>query len=49
MNTYENLKKIIILGKKTDEEILAMMDIFLMNDRITEEQYNELVRMLETN
>lgn len=47
MNTYTNLKKIIELGKKTDEEILAMMDVFLMNERITAEQYNELVKLLE--
>ncbi len=46
MNTYENLKKIIGLGKKTNEEILAMMDIFLMNSRITAEQYTELSGLL---
>jgi hypothetical protein len=46
MNTYENLKKVISLGKKTNEEILAMMDIFLMNNRITEEQYNELTALI---
>lgn len=48
MNTYANLKKLIELGKKTDEEILAMMDVFLMNERITAEQYQELVKMLES-
>ena len=48
MNTYTNLKKIIELGKKTNEEILAMMDIFLMNERITSDQYNELAKLLET-
>lgn len=46
MNTYENLKKTIALGKKTDEEILAMMDIFLKNQRITKEQYNELIILM---
>jgi hypothetical protein len=46
LNTYENLKKIIILGKKSKEEMLSMMDIFLMNSRITTEQYNELVTLL---
>ncbi|MDF2804581.1 MAG: hypothetical protein K0S61_4486 [Anaerocolumna sp.] len=46
MNTFENSKKIISLGKKTNEEILAMMDIFLMNNRITEEQYNELTALI---
>lgn len=48
MNTYANLKKIIELGRKTDEEILAMMDVFLMNERITADQYNELTKLLET-
>lgn len=46
MNTYENLKKIIALGKKNNEEILTMMDIFLMNNRITSEQYTELSGLL---
>jgi len=46
MNTYENLKKIIALGRKTSKEILDMMDVFLMNERITDEQYNELVTLL---
>jgi hypothetical protein len=46
MNTYENLKKVIGLGKKTDEEILIMMDVFLMNNRITTDQYNELTELI---
>ena len=46
MNTYENLKKIIALGRKTKEEVLAMMDVFLMNSRISADQYNELVTLL---
>lgn len=46
MNTYENLKKIIALGKKEKEEILTMMDVFLMNNRITADQYAELVTLL---
>lgn len=46
MDTYSNLKKIISLGRKTDEEILTMMDVFLMNKRITADQYNELVALV---
>lgn len=46
MNTYENLKKIIAVGKKSKEEILGMMDIFRMNNRITNEQYQELIGIL---
>lgn len=46
MNTFENLKKLIKLGKKSKKEILNMMDIFFMNERITETQYNELTSLL---
>lgn len=46
MNTFENLKKIIAIGKKNNEEIMKMMDIFLMNNRITSNQYNELTTLL---
>lgn len=46
MNTFENLKKLVALGKKSNEEILTMMDVFLMNNRITAEQYQELVDSL---
>lgn len=46
MNTYENLKKIIALGKKEKEELLMMMDVFLMNNRLTSEQYSELIALL---
>jgi hypothetical protein len=40
------MKKVITLGKKTDEELLSMCDIFLMNNRITQEQYTELVELI---
>ena len=46
MNTYENMKKVIALGKKTSEELLTMCDIFLMNNRISPEQYTELVNLI---
>lgn len=46
MNTFENLKKIITIGRKANEEILTMMDVFLMNNRITTTQYNELILLL---
>lgn len=46
MKTYENLKKIISIGRKSKEDILEMMDVFLMNGRITTEQYNELIGLL---
>jgi hypothetical protein len=46
MNTYENLKIVITGGKKSKDDLLAMMDVFLMRGRITMEQYNELFDML---
>ena len=46
MNTYENIKKVINVGKKTSEELLSMCDIFLMNNRITSEQFTELVNLV---
>lgn len=42
MNTFENLKTIITLKKKTPEEIMTMADIFLMNERITAEEYQTI-------
>ncbi len=46
MNTFENMKKVIAGGKRTKEELLNMCDVFLMNLRITEEQYTELVGLI---
>ncbi|SFR78709.1 hypothetical protein [Anaeromicropila populeti] len=48
MNTYENLKKIIVVGKKTKDEIVVMMNVFLINFRITNEQYDELMTLLNS-
>lgn len=51
--TYRNCKKLIEIaekrGTKTESWIAGMkakLDIFLLNDRITEEEYTELIRML---
>ena len=44
--TYERLKKIIQNGKYNREAIMNQLDVFLMNNRITTEQYQELVGML---
>lgn len=46
MNTYENMKKVIASGKKTKNELINIMDVFLMNNRITTEQYNELITLI---
>lgn len=49
-NTFENLK-IIIRNKKynSKEEMLEKLDVFLMGDRITIDEYQVLVKMLEDN
>lgn len=45
--TYKYCKNLISNGSyKTKEEMLDKLDVFLLNDRITEEQYNELVTLL---
>ena len=44
--TYERLKKIIQNGKYNRDAIMNQLDVFLMNNRITTEQYQELVGML---
>jgi CHAD domain-containing protein len=46
MNTYENIKMVIAGRKKTQEELLNMSDIFLMNSRINDEQYRELLTLI---
>lgn len=32
----------------TKEEMLEKLDVFLLNNRITEEQYNDLVTLLDS-
>lgn len=44
--TYERLKKIIQNGKYNRDAIMNQLDVFLMNNRITTEQYQELVGMI---
>lgn len=47
MTTY-NACKTLIANKKygTKEEMMIKLDIFLLGNRITQEQYNELVELL---
>ncbi len=54
MNTFEMLKKAITakknrgsLTEKYIQDTQSKMDVFLMADRISEEQYTELNTMLE--
>ena len=44
--TYARLKKLIERGAYNKEDMLNKMDVFLMANRITEEQYQELVGMM---
>lgn len=46
--TYDRLKKIILNGIYDKESMLSKLDVFLMADRITEEQYQELVALIES-
>lgn len=53
MTTFEMLKKSIeakknrgSLTEKYIEDTKNKMDVFLMNDRISQEQYEELTKML---
>ena len=47
--TYNIVKKLIEI-KQFDEagrnDLISKLDVFLLNDRITQEQYEELVAML---
>ena len=54
MSTYDMLKKLIELNKKRgslNDKFIAStknkMDVFLMNERITEEEYNQLIKMMD--
>jgi hypothetical protein len=40
------MKKVIATGKKTSEELMNMCDVFLMNNRITSDQYNEMAALI---
>ncbi len=44
--TYRNCKKLIELGRYERENMLNKLDVFLLNDRITQSQYEELVGMM---
>lgn len=44
--TYARLKKLIENGAYDKESMMSKLDVFLMANRITEEQYNELVSLM---
>lgn len=45
---FELLKSVIRSGKSAKEDIKDKMDVFLLNDRITKRQYEELLKLLQT-
>ena len=45
--TYSRIKKLIENGVYVKEDMMNKLDVFLMANRITEEQYQELVGMME--
>lgn len=44
---YKMLKTKIERGTYDKDDLLKKMDLYLLKDRITEEQYNELFGMME--
>jgi hypothetical protein len=44
--TYRNCKKLIEIGRYEKEDMLNRLDIFLLNDRISQLEYEELVGMI---
>lgn len=45
--TYKLMKRIIQKGGYDKESTMQKLDVFLMADRITVEEYQELVEMIE--
>lgn len=43
---FNMMKTIITRGTYEKEDMLKKMDIFLLNNRLAEEQYNELVALM---
>lgn len=43
---YARIKKLIEKGVYEKEDMLKKLDVFLLMNRITEEQYQELVGMM---
>ena len=44
--TYKLMKRIITKGGYDREKTLLKLDVFLMGDRITAEEYQELVELM---
>ena len=44
--TYKNCKKLIEAGRCSYEDMMKKLDVFLLNNRITVEQYRELIEIM---
>lgn len=44
--TYRNLIIVTDGGKKTKDELMEMCDVFLMNSRISSDEYNDLIKRI---
>ena len=45
--TYRNCRKLIEAGRYEREDMLNKLDVFLLNNRLTETEYNELVGLIQ--
>ncbi len=43
---FNMMKTMITRGTYDKEDMLKKMDVFLLNNRITEEQYSELIALM---
>lgn len=48
MSTYEMCKILITNNRYEKEDMLQKLDIFLLGNRITQEQYTELVDLMDS-
>lgn len=46
MTTYEMCKLLIEKGKYEREDMTRKLDVFLLGDRMTQEEYQELIEMM---
>lgn len=46
--TYRNYKRLIEIGRYEKEDMLNKLDIFLLNDRVTQAEYEELIALLNS-
>lgn len=46
MTTYQMCKTLIEKGRYEKSDMMMKLDVFLLGDRITKEQYDELVSMM---